>query len=109
VGYAGNFISKNETKIATLDIGYADGLNRLLSNKIFVYHKLEEFPLIGNISMDLSTIDIGKTSIKILDKVNFFSNAEDRLEGMRTMCKLIPTIPYELLTVLGKRVKRNYI
>ena len=58
VGYNFTYKAKNRMKVATLAIGYADGLPRTLSNKGKLFHREIPCPIIGRISMDLVTVDI---------------------------------------------------
>jgi alanine racemase len=93
--------------IATIPIGYADGLNRRLSNglgKVLINNQLA--PIIGNISMDTCMIDI--TDIQSVDEgdevVIFGENP-----SINDIAKIQGTIPYEVLTSVSRRVKRVYI
>ena len=90
--------------IATLGIGYADGLPRFFSGD--VYYKVHKFPIIGNISMDLCTIDITNYSkLKIGSWVEIFGKSVS-VEKFASICD---TISYEIACKIGKRVKRVYI
>ena len=92
--------------IATIGIGYADGLNRKLSNgkgKMLVRNQL--VPIIGNICMDMTMLDIsGIEGVQEGDEVVVFG-ANPRVE---TLAKAAGTIPYEILTSISGRVKRVY-
>lgn len=107
VGYNRMGIVKQPSIIATIPIGYADGLNRRLSNgkgNVMVKGKLA--PIIGNISMDTCMIDV--TSIPLVnegDEVIIFGNKPSVIE----IAKTLETIPYEVLTSISRRVKRIYI
>lgn len=106
VGYSRRFIAENKTKIATIPVGYADGIPRLIGNKkgsMSINHQL--VPIIGNVCMDLLMLDIGNTPAKEGDDVTIF-NTEPSLTGFADYCQ---TIPYEVLTSISPRVKRIYI
>jgi alanine racemase len=92
-------------KIATVRIGYADGYLRAFGNgvgKMLVNGTL--VPTIGNISMDMTMIDVTALNIEEGDDVIVFNN-EYRIEELATQ---IGTIPYEILTNISQRVKRVY-
>ena len=104
VGYGAKYKAKNKTVIATLGIGYADGLPRYFSGD--VYYKTHKFPIIGNISMDLCTIDITSYSkLNIGSWVEIFGKSIS-VEKFANICD---TISYEIACKIGKRVKRVYI
>ena len=108
VGYGATFKAKKNMIIGTIPIGYADGFNRLFSNNYSILINDSKAKFVGRISMDLITIDL--TNIKNLNKVQ---DEEIEIIGNRyninDIAKLINTIPYEILTNLGKRYQRRYI
>ena len=106
IGYNRKFKAENTTKIATIPVGYADGIPRLIGNevgKVGIHQKL--FPIIGNVCMDMMMINIGNESINEGEEVIIF-NDKPSLEEFSNYCK---TIPYEVLTSISRRVKRIYI
>mgnify|MGYP000609014982 CR=1 FL=1 len=106
VGYNRNFEAKENTFIATLPVGYADGIPRLIGNKNgFVGLQKKLVPIIGNVCMDMMMIDLGTVQVKEGDEVIIF-NDKPSLEEFAIYCK---TIPYEVLTSISRRVKRVYI
>ncbi|MFI3239244.1 MAG: alanine racemase [Bacteroidales bacterium] len=105
IGYGRKGVLTKDSVIATIPIGYADGIDRHLGNgNMQVYINGAYAPTIGNICMDMCMIDITGIDCKVGDKVEIFGNKisveklSDRLE----------TIPYEILTSIGERVKRTY-
>ena len=95
-------------KIGTLSLGYADGFNRLFSNNFRVIYKNKNLPIVGRVSMDLITIDLSR--IKIDSKKNDHQfEIIGNTNSISTIAKKINTIPYEILTSLGKRYQRRYI
>ena len=105
VGYSRKGIITRNSRIATLPIGYADGYNRRLSNgigKVLINGKLA--PIIGNICMDLTMIDVTDIDAKEGDMVEIFGNNLSILD----VSKWLGTIPYEILTNISRRVKRVY-
>lgn len=109
VGYGRNGKIEGERRIATIPVGYADGLNRHLGNgawAMIVGGKRAK--TIGNICMDSCMIDItGIEGINEGDEVTIFS--AERGNTAADMASVLGTIPYEVLTSIAKRVKRVYI
>ncbi len=108
VGYGATFKAKKKMKIGTFAIGYGDGFSRLFSNNCKIYYNNKQINLIGRVSMDLVTVDL--TNFKNLEEI---ANKEFEFIGnknpINTVCESINTIPYEILTNLGKRYQRRYI
>lgn len=109
IGYNGTFTntSNHNIRVATIPIGYADGFPRLLSNKASVYIDDIEVPVIGRVSMDLTTIDVSSvpdSSIFLGKQVEIIgkNSTPDKL------AKFCNTNSYEILTMLGYRHKRIY-
>lgn len=106
VGYSRNYIADNSTKIATIPVGYADGIPRLITSQqgsVGIHQKL--FPIVGNVCMDMMMIDIGEETVSEGEEVIIF-NTKPSLEEFAKYCN---TIPYEVLTSISRRVKRIYI
>lgn len=107
VGYNRGHILKRDSRIAIINIGYADGLMRNSGNsrhKVRMKNKL--IPIIGNVCMDLSMIDITDISdVKIGDEVEIFGKEVD----IRVLADINDTIPYELLAGISTRVKKVYV
>lgn len=106
VGYSRKFRADHTTKIATIPVGYADGIPRLIGNgvgKVSVRNKL--VPIVGNICMDMMMLNIEDLPIKEGDEVVLF-NSHPSLQEFANYCQ---TIPYEVLTSISRRVKRIYI
>jgi len=92
--------------IATIPIGYADGLRRDLSNgKGSVFIGENEAKIVGNICMDMCMIDVTDISAKEGDEVIIF----DSQERILTIAEQLKTIPYEILSSISNRVKRVYL
>ena len=105
IGYNRVGIAEKDTKIATIPLGYADGFNRLLSNgkwEVLVSNK--KAPVIGNISMDMTMIDVTDIDCKLGTEVIVFG-AKNSISEMASRIK---TIPYELFTIISPRVKRIF-
>lgn len=105
IGYGRKGVTNRDIQIATVPIGYADGLSRKLSNgkgKMIV--KGKEAPIIGNVCMDMCMIDITDIKANENDEVIVFGEAYSITE----VAKDVGTIPYEVLTNVSRRVKRVY-
>lgn len=105
VGYSCSEIMEKDTKIGVINIGYADGFNRLLSNgvgKVFVNGKITK--TLGRICMDMSMIDLNEINAKEGDEVIIFGQEI----SIQEVAEAIKTIPYEILTSVGERVKRVF-
>ena len=107
VGYSRKFKPDHSTKIATIPVGYADGIPRLIGNQtgsVGVHKTLA--PIVGNICMDMMMINVENIpNVKEGDMVTVF-NAKPTLKEFAGYCK---TITYEVLTSISPRVKRIYI
>lgn len=106
VGYNCRWIAPKDSVIAIVPIGYADGLGRKLSNGVgCMYLKNKIVPIIGNINMDMTMIDItGIDDAEEGDEVIVFGKEI----SINRMAELMETIPYEILTGISRRVKRVY-
>ncbi len=106
VGYNRRGVAQRDTRIATVGIGYADGLNRSLSNgvgKMIVRH--EQAPIIGSICMDMCMLDITDISgVEEGDEVIVFGEAQ----SPTSLASQANTIPYEIISSVSQRVKRVY-
>ena len=106
ISYNRSFITTKETKVATVPIGYADGLRRNLSNKGDVVIKGKRAKIIGNICMDSFMVDVtGFEDIKIGDEVYIWDNDIITLEEVAKACG---TINYEILSTISSRVPRVF-
>lgn len=105
VGYGRKGVAERDLRIGTIAIGYADGYDRRFSNgkgKVLVQDKL--CPVIGNVCMDMCMIDITDTNAREGDEVIVFG----RKPSLNDLSQVIGTIPYEILTSVGQRVKRVF-
>ena len=106
IGYSRKGILHRDSKIATIRIGYADGLSRKLGNgvgNVFVNGKLA--PIAGNICMDMTMIDV--TDIKEVKEGDFVEIFGNHIH-VEQVAKWCDTIAYEIMTSVSQRVKREY-
>ena len=105
IGYSRKGYLRAKSKIATIPVGYADGLPRSLGNgKGSFLVDGKQVPTVGNICMDMCMIDITGTEAKAGDEVIIFGK-EHPVQIIATASE---TIPYEILTGISERVKRIY-
>ena len=91
--------------IATLAIGYADGLDRRLGNgKLKVWIHGKPAPTIGNICMDMTMVDVSRLDARVGDEVVIFGKEQH----VKVLAEAMGTIPYEVLTGISERVKRVF-
>ncbi|HNX08460.1 MAG TPA: alanine racemase, partial [Bacteroidales bacterium] len=105
VGYGRRYSASGEARIATIPIGYADGLNRRLGNgNGFMIVNRKKAPIIGSVCMDMCMLDITGIEAKEGDIVYVFDDAAT----IKEIAERLSTIPYEILTSVSSRVKRVY-
>ncbi len=103
--HAPAWISPRDSRIATLPLGYADGVFRALSNRLKVYLHDQELPQVGIITMDQMMIDLGPNSeAKVGDLVEILGPHRPLSDWLREL----GTISYELLTHLNLRLPKIY-
>ncbi|MBC7524508.1 MAG: bifunctional UDP-N-acetylmuramoyl-tripeptide:D-alanyl-D-alanine ligase/alanine racemase [Flavobacterium sp.] len=105
VGYGRRFMAYKQSTIATIPIGYADGISRLWGNEVgYVIIKNKKAPIIGNVCMDMLMADVTDIDCREGNKVIIFGENPTVME----IAKKINTIPYEVLTSISQRVKRIF-
>lgn len=105
IGYSRKGCIDDDSVIAIVPVGYADGLNRRLSNGVGqVIINQKAAPIIGNICMDMCMVDISNIDAKEGDEVEIFG----KQYTIDDMARALDTIPYEVLTSISRRVKRVY-
>ena len=106
VGYNRAYYADETIRIAIIPIGYADGLNRALSNgKGQVHINGKKASIIGNICMDMCMVDISLIEAQEGDEVIVWNTQKHILD----LAKSLNTIPYEVLTNVSQRVKRVFL
>ncbi|HSD07569.1 bifunctional UDP-N-acetylmuramoyl-tripeptide:D-alanyl-D-alanine ligase/alanine racemase [Flavobacterium sp.] len=105
VGYGRRFIANRESKIATIPIGYADGISRHWGNGVgFVTIKSKKASVIGSVCMDMLMVDVTEIDCREGDSVVIFGESPT----VTYMAEQLKTIPYEILTSISQRVKRVF-
>ena len=106
VGYGRKGKIEKESKIATLPIGYADGLKRSFGNGVgsFIIRD-QKASIIGNVCMDMCMVDVTNIDCEEGDEVILFNNQHT----VKNLADQIDTIPYEILTSISPRLSRVYV
>ena len=108
LSYGSIYRTPRETLVATVPVGYADGLSRGLSNRLEVTCRGRAYPVAGRICMDLSMIDLGLDSdAELYDEVTLFG-PPPAVSDAETLADLLGTIPYEITCSVGGRIPRHY-
>ena len=106
IGYSRGFMAYSDMKIAVIPVGYADGLDRRLSNGIgFVYVSGEKRPIVGSVCMDLIMVDVTGLDTMVNERIEVFGPHIPVYD----LAKRAKTISYEILSGIPPRVKRVYI
>jgi alanine racemase len=109
VSYGCTHIPVDDTLIATLPIGYADGLSRLLSNRGRFLLRGRKVPVAGRVCMDQTMIDVSAVpDCKPGDVVTIFGRDGANFQSVDEIAQLMKTINYEVVCLIGKRVPRVY-
>lgn len=110
ISYGGTFVTKRESVIATLPVGYADGYPRLLSSRAEVLIKGKRAPIVGRICMDQCMVDVTDVpGVMPGDDVELFGEGKNGGVTADEIARIVGTIPYEIVCGISKRVPRIYI
>ena len=110
VSYGQKFVTQRDSRIATLPVGYADGLERLLTNRMQVLVRGHKVPQVGTVCMDMCMIDVTDIAeAQEGDEVVLFGQQGKEVITVDEMAAQAETISYEILCGVGKRVPRIYI
>jgi alanine racemase len=110
ISYGCTFVPSQDSIIATLPIGYADGVSRLLSNRANVLTRGEAAPVAGRVCMDQMMIDVTHIPNSTLgDEVAIFGHNNGAFQSIDKIASLMGTINYEVVCLIGKRVPRVYV
>ena len=110
VGYGGSFRASAPMRIAVLAAGYADGVPHRLSNKGKVIAGGRFAPIVGTVSMDVTTIDITSSpQLKPGDEATLLGSEADISIDAQQIARTAGTISYTVLACIGSRVKRFYV
>jgi alanine racemase len=109
IGYEGTWRAPRRTRIATLPVGYNDGLSFRLSNRGEALVRGRRAPIVGRISMDYTTLDVGHIpGVGVGDPVTLIGRQGAESIGLEQVAERAGTIAYEIACSVGKRVERVY-
>ncbi len=110
LGYSAAFYTRRTSRIATVPVGYADGLSHALSNRGYAIVRGRRARIVGSISMDLSLLDVTDIpGTNIGDEVILMGQEGECSITALEIAQLLDTVPYEILCSIGKRVPRIYV
>ncbi len=110
VSYGRTFVTKRESRIAVVSLGYADGFNRLFSNNADMLVNGCKVPVAGRVCMDLTMLDVTDAGpVGGGDEVVVLGTQHDQSITADDLAVRSGTIPYEILTSLGSRARKVYI
>ena len=107
VSYGATFVTRRPTRVGVVPIGYADGYLRSLSNRAVMTVNRHVAPVIGNVTMDLTVLDVTDLPrVRTGDPVVVLDERSERPNSVESLAELLGTIPYELTCLLGDRIHR---
>jgi alanine racemase len=109
VSYDSTYVTDQETSLAVLPIGYADGLSRGLSNRGHVIIKETLCPIVGNVTMDHTMVDVGDLPCSIGDEVVLLGTDGQHEIQAHHWASILGTINYEITCMLSSRIERVYL
>jgi len=109
VGYSRNYFAKTDIRVATVPLGYADGLSRQLSNCGKVLINGNYCDIIGNVCMDQFMVDVTGVDVKVRDEVVIVGESGGKRILPEDVALIQRTINYEVATSISERVARFYI
>jgi alanine racemase len=107
VGYNGTFVASEPMRLALVAAGYADGLDRRLGNRFSLLVRGQYAPLVGRVSMDQSVVDVTEIpGVEAGDEVVILGSQGSETITAFDHAKATGTIPWEVFTRIGPRVRR---
>ena len=113
ISYGGKWVTKRQSTLAVISMGYADGLPYRLFNKGEVLFRGKRVPIVGHICMDFFMIDVtavvaDKKEVQRGEEVVIFGVQSSQFISVEEQSDAVDSIPEEILTRLGERVHRVY-
>ncbi|TMC83812.1 MAG: alanine racemase [Chloroflexi bacterium] len=110
VGYGALWKAPGQARVATVAIGYADGVHRARANRGHVLVRGHRAPLIGMVSMDAITLDVSDVpGVQVGDTATLIGRDRDQVITAEEVAEWSGTISYEVLTSIGQRVERRHL
>ncbi|HUB76067.1 MAG TPA: alanine racemase [Solirubrobacteraceae bacterium] len=108
-GYGRRFIAERETWLATIPIGYGDGVNRALTNNCDILIGGRRYPMAGTVSMDNITVDVGsEPGVAVGDEAILIGRSGEERQTAEQLAHRLQTISYEVVCGISSRVTRAY-
>jgi alanine racemase len=108
ISYGHSHVTKKQTRIVTIPVGYGDGYRRSLSNRASVLIRGRRFPIVGTICMDQFMVDVGDQEVYVGDEAVLIGTQGDTTISLKEIAKSCDTIPYEILCLFNQRLPRIY-
>ena len=110
IGYNISYKTRRNSKIATIPAGYFEGIDRKLSNKGLLKIRNIFCPIVGRVSMNITTLDATFVpNIKLGEKVIVISNNKDDGNSVENIAKISNTIPWEILVHIPQHLRRKVV
>lgn len=110
VGYSATFTTKTKMRIASIPAGYTEGIDRRLSNKGIVTIRGIGCPIVGRVSMNITSIDVSAAPVvRLDDEVTVISKEKSAPNSIERIAELCDTIPYDLLVHIPQYLRREVI
>jgi alanine racemase len=109
IGYGGMYRTTQSMRLGILAAGYADGIPHRLGNRGSVIVRGRLAPIVGAVSMDLTTVDLGEAAVKAGDAVTLLGSEGNVSIDAQQIARLAGTISYSVLCGIHARVKRLYV
>lgn len=110
IGYDNTYKTEKATKIATVPVGYFEGIDRGLSNRGFFKIGNSYCQIVGKVSMNTTSIDISSLpGVKLDDKVVIISNNSSDVNSIESIAKLVNATPYQVLVHIPQHLRRTII
>jgi alanine racemase len=108
LGYGGSFVTRRATTVASLPIGYHDGLRRAFSGRVAVLMRGGQAPIVGAVSMDLTLVDATDCGAVAGDRAVVLGREGNDAVDAWQLARAADTVPWEILCGIGERVRRVY-
>ncbi len=109
VSYGHRYVTRSETTLALVPLGYADGLPRAATGRAPVVIGGRRYQVAGAIAMDQVVIDVGDDEVQVGDRAVFWGDPATGAPSVQEWADAAGTISYELLTKIGSRVRRKHV
>jgi alanine racemase len=109
IGYNITYQTHRKTRVATVPVGYFEGVDRRLSNKGFFLVNGEPCPIVGRVSMNITSIDVTDINCKAGDKVTVIDDNPNSENSVFKIANKANTIPYEILVHIPQHLRREVI